>query len=116
MTDRITITQRQAMFKATCELLRVLSRSIYREDDSFNLTKQLYRRVVTAAMTCPGFTPLMKDDVAYMFDMDVQRQLSYGQPLHANSWRHQYGLVPKPGIPLDVVEVSPQPRISGFSD
>ena len=105
MTDCITVKQRAAIFKATIDLCRLLVRSIHKEDDQVNLTKQLLRRVVTAAMSCPGFTVLMKDDIAWVADLTEMEQRSYGQPRFANSWRHQYALAAKPGAPLDVVEV-----------
>jgi hypothetical protein len=57
-------------------------------------------------MSCPGFTPLMKDDIAWTINMGEQEQRAYGQPRFANRWRHQYALAPKPGMPLDVVEVT----------
>ncbi|KHO00373.1 RNA recognition motif domain protein [Metarhizium album ARSEF 1941] len=103
-TDRITISQRQSIFKATCELARLLSRSIQRQDDQVNLTDQLYRRLITAAMKCPGFTALMKDDIAYLANLSEMEERQYNQPRFANCWRHQYSLVPKPGMPLDVIE------------
>lgn len=105
MTDCITLKQRGAVFQATCELLRLLKRSLDKGDDPINLNKQLFRRVTKAAMECPGFTPLMKDDVAWLTNMSDAEQRSHGQPRFANSWRHQYALSPKPGMPLDVVEV-----------
>ncbi|KAJ2972762.1 hypothetical protein NQ176_g6970 [Zarea fungicola] len=104
MTDCITLKQRGAVFQATCELLRLLKRSLDKGDDPINLNKQLFRRVTKAAMECPGFTPLMKDDVAWLTNMSDAEQRSHGQPRFANSWRHQYALSPKPGMPLDVVE------------
>lgn len=107
LTDRTTISQRQAMFRATCELVRLLLRSIQRNDDPLNLTMQLCKRVVAASMRCPGFTPIMKDDIAFMVNMSEAEQRGFGQPPCASSWRHQYALAPKPGIPDDVVEVKP---------
>ncbi|OAQ60636.1 RNA recognition, RNP-1 [Pochonia chlamydosporia 170] len=104
VTDRITISQRQAIFKATCELARLLSRSIHKQDDPVNLTTQLYRRLVTTAMKCPGFTPLMKDDIACLAGLSEMDERRYNQPRFANSWRHQYSIAPKPGMPLDVLE------------
>jgi hypothetical protein len=94
------------MFTATCELLRLLAQSLRKEDDLINLNAQLHKRVVAAAMTCPGFTPMMKDDIAWMINVDNFEQRAYGQPRFANCWRHQYAVAPKPGIPLDVLEVS----------
>ncbi|KAM3447120.1 hypothetical protein MY3296_009020 [Beauveria thailandica] len=104
MTDCITVSQRSAVFQATCDLLRLLLKSLDKGDDPVTLNKQLLRRVVKASMECPGFTVLMKDDVAWIVGMSDDEQRSYGQPRFANSWRHQYALAPKPGMPLDVVE------------
>ncbi|KGQ06603.1 hypothetical protein BBAD15_g8071 [Beauveria bassiana D1-5] len=104
MTDCITVSQRSAVFQATCDLLRLLLKSLDKGDDPVTLNKQLLRRVVKAAMECPGFTVLMKDDVAWIVGMSEGEQRSYGQPRFANSWRHQYALAPKPGMPLDMVE------------
>ncbi|CAG9947035.1 unnamed protein product [Clonostachys rosea f. rosea IK726] len=104
-TDHITISQRRAVFKATCELLRLLARSIYKTDNHLHLNRQLYRRVASAAMGCHGFTPLMKDDIAWFAQMsDEEQQLGYGQPPYAFGWRHQYAMCLKPGMPPDVVE------------
>lgn len=104
MTDCITVSQRGAMFQATRDLLQLLLKSLDKGSDPVNLNKQLLRRVTRAAMECPGFTTLMKDDVAWIAGMSDAEQRSYGQPRFASSWRHQYALVPKPGMPLDVVE------------
>ncbi|KAH7309090.1 hypothetical protein B0I35DRAFT_360210 [Stachybotrys elegans] len=104
VTDRITISQRRAVFEATCDLLRLLSGSIYRNSDPINLNTQLYKRVIASAMSCPGFSPMMKDGIAYIVNMSGLEQRSFGQPRFAECWRHQYALAPKPGIPLDVLE------------
>jgi hypothetical protein len=104
-TDRINISQRQAIFKATCELARLLYRSIQKQDDPVNLTHQLYRRLITTAMKCPGFTPLMKDDIACLGNLSDMEERRHNQPRFASCWRHQYSIAPKPGMPLDVLEV-----------
>ncbi|KAK2612642.1 hypothetical protein QQS21_001414 [Conoideocrella luteorostrata] len=103
-TDRITISQRRAAFKATCELARLLSRSINKEDDPVNLNMQLHRRLINAAMKCPGFTPMMKDDVACIAALSDMEMREYNQPRFAHCWRHQYTIASKPDIPLDVLE------------
>ncbi|KAF7563884.1 hypothetical protein G7046_g266 [Stylonectria norvegica] len=104
MTSYVTIGQRQAIFKATCELIRLLARAVVKEDDHINLNHQLYRRVITSAMGCAGFTPLMKDDIAWTTNMEEMELRAFGQPRFANCWRHQFALAPKPGMPLDVIE------------
>ncbi|KAF7544436.1 hypothetical protein G7Z17_g9954 [Cylindrodendrum hubeiense] len=101
MTEYITITQRTAIYKATCELVRLLARAIEKNDDLINLDSRLFKRVMASAMTCKGFTTVMKDDLAWIVDMTDAQARFYGQPRFADSWTHQYSLVPKPGIPLD---------------
>ncbi|KAG5940257.1 hypothetical protein E4U53_007623 [Claviceps sorghi] len=103
-TDRITISQRRAAFAATCELMRLLARSIQKKDDLINLNNQLLYRLISAAMKCPGFTPLMKDDIALIAGLSETEQREFNQPRFASSWRHQYSISPKPGIPYDVLE------------
>ncbi|KAG6016766.1 hypothetical protein E4U43_003132 [Claviceps pusilla] len=103
-TDRITISQRRAAFAATCELLRLLARSIQKQDDPVNLNNQLLSRLINAAMKCPGFTPLMKDDIACIAGMSEMEQREFNQPRFASSWRHQYSISPKPRITCDVLE------------
>ncbi|KAF4119867.1 hypothetical protein GMORB2_3555 [Geosmithia morbida] len=103
-SDKITISQRRALFKATCDLSRLLLRSISRGDDAVYLNARLHHRLAGTAMSCPGFTPLMKDDLAWLLNLDSAGVCLYGQPFSAHGWRHQYGLAAKPGIPLDVIE------------
>lgn len=107
MTNYVTIAQRQAIFTATCELLRLLIRSIADREDHANLNSQLCRRVIRASMRCPGFSPLQKDDIAYMANLAWEEQRWYGQPPLAHRWVHQYAIAPKADMPHDLVEVSP---------
>ncbi|KAK5998982.1 hypothetical protein PT974_01367 [Cladobotryum mycophilum] len=104
LSDHITIRERRAIFKSTCELIRLLSKSIFNKDDLVNLSPFLLRRITQAAMTCPGFTHCMKDDIAWITNMGANDLAYYYQPLSAQRWRHQYALAAKPGIPGDVVE------------
>ncbi|KAF6844285.1 hypothetical protein CMUS01_01254 [Colletotrichum musicola] len=104
MKTHITIQQRHAMHKATCDLLRILVGSIRDHRDEVNLTQRLLKRVVAAAMRCEGFSAVQKDDVAYIVDMGEMEQRAFGQPRFADCWRHLYVLVPKTGVPLDVIE------------
>lgn len=77
-----------------------------RNVDPIDLNMQLYRRLVSAGLSCAGFTPLMKDDIAYIANMTGEEAFrQYGLPPFASGWRHQYALAPKPGMPSDVVEV-----------
>lgn len=103
-TNSITISQRQAMYTATERLLQVLAEKVGRGCDAINLTAQLQTRLVNAALSCPGFTLLMKDNLAWLLNVPEAEQRFYGQPRFAYAWRHQYSLAPKPGAPLDVIE------------
>lgn len=94
------------MFKATCQLLRLLNHAIQNNKDPVNLNSQLYRRLTAAAMNCPGFTVCMKGDVAYITNMSVHDQRTYEHPVFAECWLHQYAMAPKPGVKSDVLEVS----------
>ncbi|KAL2758348.1 hypothetical protein ACRALDRAFT_1029542 [Sodiomyces alcalophilus JCM 7366] len=102
--EYITVGQRNAIHQATVDLIRHLWYMIRDGRDEVNLNRQLLRRVVTAAMTCPGFSTLQKDNIAYLMGMDELEERSYGQPRFASSWLHLLALGPKPGIPLDVIE------------
>ncbi|PHH79671.1 hypothetical protein CDD82_2229 [Ophiocordyceps australis] len=103
-TESITISHRQALYSATERLVQVLMDKIDRDSDSINLNKQLQIRLINAALSCPGFTPLMKDNIAWMLNVSEAEQRHFGQPRAAYAWRHQYSLAPKPGVPLDVIE------------
>lgn len=105
MTAHITIVQRQAIYKATRELIIILKRAVERGDDVINVSPQLFKRVYSVALRCQGLSILMKDDLAFV--AGVSREVAardFGLPLYADRWTHQYALVPKPGMPLDVVE------------
>ncbi|KAK2045815.1 hypothetical protein LZ31DRAFT_564953 [Colletotrichum somersetense] len=104
MKANVTVQQRYAIHKATCDLIRILVSSIQDKRDELNLTHRLLKRVVAAAMRCEGFSALQKDDVAYLVGMGEMEQRAFGQPRFAEAWRHLYVLVPKTGIPLDVIE------------
>ncbi|PHH61153.1 hypothetical protein CDD81_721 [Ophiocordyceps australis] len=103
-TESITISHRQALYSATERLVQVLMDKIDRDSDAINLNKQLQIRLINAALSCPGFTPLMKDNIAWMLNVSEAEQRHFGQPRAAYAWRHQYSLAPKPGVPLDVIE------------
>ncbi|ODA78939.1 hypothetical protein RJ55_04529 [Drechmeria coniospora] len=103
-TDRITIGQRHAMYMATEKLLQIISDKISRDCDPINLTPQLQKRLANTAMSCQGFTPLMKDNLAWLLNLSDADQRYYGQPERAHAWRHQYSMAPRPGVPLDVIE------------
>lgn len=106
MTKHVTLRQRHIIYQATVKLVQLLRRFVEKNPDDFNLTPMLLKRVVNTAMTCPGFTVVQKDDIAHTSGLDEMQQRSFGQPRFAEDWVHFHALVPKPGIPLDVLEVS----------
>ncbi|RYO78033.1 hypothetical protein DL762_008909 [Monosporascus cannonballus] len=104
-TQHITIKQRHQMYETVVELIRLLKKQIWDGRHEHRLTRQLLDRLVKAAMLCPGFTVLMKDNIAELVGMDETRaRRDFNQPRFANQWRHQYATSPKPGVPLDVLE------------
>lgn len=105
MTDRITVRQRHAVFEACVSLLRCLQWAMKEKRHDDILTPQLYRRLWTSAMLCHGFTITMRDSIAYIVDLPESRMREFNMPRFGNMWLHIYTLVPKPGSPLDLIEV-----------
>lgn len=101
----ITNRERYIIFRTTLALVRNL-KNLVDANRHERLDKFLLKRLVNAAMRCPGFTVLQKDDIAYYTDLDEVRLREFDQPRFANSWRHIYALTPKPGVPADLLEVS----------
>lgn len=80
------------------------------------LNEKLLKRVIRAAMACPGFTPLMKDSIAFISSLEERQVMDYGLPTFANGWRHIYTLTPNPGVPGDVIDVRlPSPPYPTYS-
>ena len=122
MTHYITIRQRYRIYKAAVDMIAVLQGAIYNSDrhrpfgyDNMRmaevLNEKLLKRVIRAAMSCPGFSPLMKDNIAFVSSLDAGQVANYVVPEHANRWRHVYTLMPNPNIPADVIDV----RLPTFS-
>lgn len=106
MTERITIKQCHAVYIACVSLLRHLQFTIREKKHEGCLTPQLYRRLWTSAMLCHGFTVTMKDSIAYLVDLPEHRLREFNMPRFGHLWAHTYTLAPKPGAPLDLIEVS----------
>ncbi|KAL2209326.1 hypothetical protein CC79DRAFT_1367515 [Sarocladium strictum] len=111
LTDRVSISQRYAVFRATWDLVEELTHRLARERETVSaspnagkLSDQLLKRVITAAINCPGFTPLMKDDLSSFVHLSEENFRAAGVPPSAASWRHQYAIAPKVGVPFDVIE------------
>ncbi|KAM7201394.1 hypothetical protein V8F20_004858 [Naviculisporaceae sp. PSN 640] len=111
----ITIRQRYAVYHATYKLVELLITKIrhhreavlppgqkYREDPIMN--DHLKKRLVRAAMLCPGFSVVQKDNIAYLAGMPEFQERGFNQPPHPELWIHAQAICPKPGFPLDVLE------------
>ncbi|KAK7754587.1 hypothetical protein SLS62_003370 [Diatrype stigma] len=104
-TELITIKTRSQIYQTVVDLLKLLQRAIADKKSENRLTPQLFNRLAKSAMLCPGFTPLMKDNIAVLANISEEETCrGYNQPRFANMWLHQYGLVVRPGAPLDVIE------------
>lgn len=104
-TECITIKQRYSVYSACIQLIRLLQHAIKEKKNEDHLTLQLLKRLWTSAMLCHGFTVTMRDNIAYQVDMPEDRLREFNMPRFANMWVHAYTLSPKPGTPLDVLEV-----------
>lgn len=104
--ESITIKQRHSIYNACIKLLRLLQQAIKEKKNDGHLTEQLLRRLWTSAMLCHGFTVTMKDNIAFQVGLPDDRLREFNMPRFANMWVHSYTLAPKPGTPLDVLEVS----------
>jgi hypothetical protein len=104
-TENITIKQRYSVYNACIQLIRLLQHSIKERRNEEHLTPQLLKRLTTAAMLCHGFTVMQKDNIAYLANIPENRLREFNMPRFADMWVHSYTLCPKPGTPLDVLEV-----------
>ncbi|EAQ90009.1 hypothetical protein CHGG_06628 [Chaetomium globosum CBS 148.51] len=107
MADRITLRQRYAIYAATVKLITLLQQALHRDHNRNHETvinKQLMKRLVTAAMLCPGFSVVQKDNIATLAEMDQDQARMFNQPRFAEQWVHLHGVCPKPGTPLDMLE------------
>ncbi|KAI0447193.1 hypothetical protein F4803DRAFT_558879 [Xylaria telfairii] len=107
--EHITIRQRHSVYDATLKMIVTLSTKVNRSDFKNNteterLTPQLLDRLVTAAMLCPGFSVVQKHNIATVAGLPESKSRECNQPRFPDSWRHQWTLVPTPGMPIDVLE------------
>ncbi|KAK0612331.1 hypothetical protein B0T17DRAFT_499849 [Bombardia bombarda] len=103
--DCITIRQRHAVYSATLQLLKLLRASIGRlTTNETCINTKLLKRLYTAAMLCPGFSVLQKDNLSFEMNEPDGAQRDFNQPRFPDHWTHLLALGPKPGVPLDVLE------------
>ncbi|CAP60824.1 uncharacterized protein PODANS_1_20950 [Podospora anserina S mat+] len=107
----ITLEQRQIIYDATFRLIEFLGELLQKGDGTPGkhrqqtvLNEQLYKRLVHAAMLCPGFSVLQKDNIAYLANMSGPAIAEFNMPPFSECWAHLYNLCPRPGVPVDVLE------------
>jgi hypothetical protein len=107
MVDFITIEDRNLIHDATKNLLQMLVDRVNHDRDPVNLTQMLLKRVCRAALRCPGFTPVMKDNIAYLGSIEDRVASEAGLPPFAPQWDIFWTIGPKPGVPTDLLLASP---------
>lgn len=106
MIDQITVFQRYSVYDATVRLIQSLQKQINYKNNIYLLNKQLLERLWTSAMLCHGFSVTQKYNIAYCVNLSDERMRDFNMPRFPEDWVHTHTLVPKPGTPLDVLEVS----------
>lgn len=112
MVEYITIEDRNLLFTATIDLLKLLLDRVNNERDDVNLTPMLLKRVWRAALRCPGFTPAQKDDVICICNIDDRTAMELGMAPFASYWKYLWTIGPKPNTPADLLLVSCYPAYS----
>ncbi len=106
MVDYITLDDLIQLHQTTIRLLELLKDRISNNFEDIHLTPMLYKRAWLAALTCPGFTPVMKDDIKIVCDIDDKTAIGHGLPQFASFWHPFWTITQKPNMPQDVVLVS----------
>jgi hypothetical protein len=106
MVDYITIEDRNLLHETTKRMLQILIDRIANNDDTVNLNPMLLKRVWRAALTCPGFTPSMKDDIVVIAGLDDQTAIEFGTAPFASFWNKLWTIGPKREAPVDLLMVS----------
>ena len=107
MVDYITVQDRFLLYKATFDLLELLISRIKNGDgQDTHLTAMLLKRVWNAALKCPGFSPVMKDDIVYICGIPEQIAKEHGVAPFATGWNSLFTIGNKPDVPQDLLLVS----------
>ncbi|KAL3426528.1 hypothetical protein PVAG01_00037 [Phlyctema vagabunda] len=102
MVDYITIEDRERLVEVMTVMVAKLNDRIMNGDD-INLNVMLLRRVVKAAVNCPGLTPTQKDNVCMVAGYDDTTILQFGVPHRSHNWGVFWTLAPKPDFADDMV-------------
>lgn len=106
MVNYITCQDRVLLYKATTQLLALLVERVESNDDPLNLNSQLLKRVWRTALKCEGFSPTMKDNIAFQMKIDPQIALELGVPPQADLWSYVWTIGPRKDVAYDLVQVS----------
>lgn len=79
------------------------------------MTSMLLKRVWKAALKCPGFTPVMKDDIVFIAGVDDQTAKEHGHAPFAAGWDRLYTIGPKADAPHDLILVKWGPALTVYS-
>lgn len=106
MVENITLLDRQLLYKATMDLIKLLVNLIERKENPLSLTTQLLKRVWRTALKCEGFSPCMKDNIVFELNIDPQIALELGVPPQADLWSYVWTIGPRKDVAYDLVQVS----------
>ncbi|KAI0109405.1 hypothetical protein F4776DRAFT_667718 [Hypoxylon sp. NC0597] len=104
LADRITIKERGYIYATTEKMITLLITRINKGEHPTRLTPLLLERLADAAMGCPGFTVMQKDNISSLVNTAEYKLRDFHMPRFADGWTHLHALSAKPGVPLDVVE------------
>ncbi|KAK4222354.1 hypothetical protein QBC38DRAFT_427468 [Podospora fimiseda] len=106
-SENITVAQRYQIYDATEKLVTMLKEKIdlAKQEVHANLNEQLFKRLVKAAMICPGFSALQKDNIAHIAGLTQPECATFNQPFFAYEWRHLHTICPRPNkMPMDLLD------------
>lgn len=106
MVDYITCQDRELLYKATLQLLRLLVERVENTTEPMLINSQLLKRVWRTALKCEGFSPCMKDNICFEMNIDSQVALELGVPPRADLWSYVWTIGPRKDVAYDLVEVS----------
>ena len=106
MVDYINVQDKIRLFQTTKTLVLYLIDRVKNQPHDLHLTPMLLRRVWRAAINCPGFTQVNKDEIVFYAEVHPQIALELGVVPYADRWQCLWTIGPKPGCPLDLLMVS----------
>ncbi|KAK4452782.1 hypothetical protein QBC34DRAFT_292521 [Podospora aff. communis PSN243] len=104
--EYVSVMQRHLIYSGTLKLATILRKTLnspQHDKQDGKVNEQLMQRFFQAAMLCPGFSIVQKDNIAQACELKKSLK-GFNIPAYADSWAHQHTLCPKPGVPVDVLE------------